>query len=70
MTPLRAQRIMMGIMLTIALGLMHSGFSWGEYIIWFMIFMLIFSGITGFCPSDKVFSKLFGKNIDENSCCQ
>lgn len=70
MTPMRAQRIFMGILLTIALVLMHSGFSWGEYIIWFMIFMLIFSGITGFCPSDAVFGKLFSKKVNEDSCCQ
>ena len=59
MAAIRAQRAMMATLLIIALVLMHLGYSWGEYIIWFIIFMLIFSAITGICPSDAVFSRLF-----------
>ena len=72
MTPVRAQRFVMGLLLTIALILMHSGKTWGEYIIWFMIFMLFLHAFTGFCPSDIVFNKLFGKNKSdtEENCCK
>ena len=65
-TAIRAQRAMMGTLLLIAVILMHIGQSWGEYIIWFIIFMLYLSASTGFCPSDVVFQKLFGK--EEGSC--
>ena len=68
MTPIRAQRFMMALMLIVALVLMNTGHSWGEYIIWFMVFMLLLSALTGFCPSDKVFAKLFGKSSDGESC--
>ncbi|WP_456434189.1 YgaP-like transmembrane domain [Thermosulfuriphilus sp.] len=63
MTPLRAQRLFMGTLLLVSLLLIHNGYSWGEYIIWFMTFMLYFSGITGFCPSDVVFKKIFGGEL-------
>ncbi|HIE59793.1 MAG TPA: DUF2892 domain-containing protein [Persephonella sp.] len=69
MTPMRAQRFMMAIMLIVSLILIHTGHQWGEYIIWFMIFMLLLSAVTGFCPSDTIFQKIFGKNCsDEGSC--
>ncbi len=68
MTPMRAQRFFMAILLITALVLMHLGFKWGEYIIWFMIFMLLVSALTGFCPADKVFQALFGKNCEGESC--
>ncbi len=63
---IRVQRAMMGTLLLIALILMHIGQSWGEYIIWFIIFMLYLSAATGFCPSDVVLGKIFGKKED---CC-
>ncbi len=68
MTPIRAQRFVMGTLLLIAVLLMHAGQSWGEYIIWFMIAMLYISAFTGFCPSDTIFAKLFGKNSEGQSC--
>jgi len=68
MTPLRAQRFMMALMLIAALVLMNTGHSWGEYIIWFVVFMLLLSAMTGFCPSDRVFEKLFGKHSEGESC--
>ena len=63
---IRVQRAMMGTLLLIALVLMHIGQGWGEYIIWFIIFMLYVSAATCFCPSDTVLQKLFGK--EEGSC--
>jgi len=45
----RAQRFVMGTLLLIAM------------ILLFIIFMLYLSAFTGFCPSDAVFEKLFGK---------
>ncbi len=68
MTPIRVQRFIMGTLLLIALLLVHSGQSWGEYIVWFMIAMLYISAFTGFCPSDIVLGKIFGKKVEGQSC--
>ncbi len=58
---IRAQRFVMGTLLLIAMMLINVGHEWGKYIVYFIIFMLYLSAFTGFCPSDAVFSKLFGK---------
>ena len=57
----RAQRFMMGTLLLIAMILLNIGQDWGKYIVYFIIFMLYLSAFTGFCPSDAVFEKFFGK---------
>jgi len=57
----RAQRFVMGTLLLIAMILLNVGQDWGKYIVYFIIFMLYLSAFTGFCPSDAVFEKLFGK---------
>ena len=57
----RAQRFVMGTLLLIAMILLNVGQDWGKYIVYFIIFMLYLSAFTGFCPSDVVFEKLFGK---------
>ncbi len=57
----RAQRFVMGTLLLISMVLINVGNDIGKYIIYFIIFMLYLSAFTGFCPSDKVFEKLFGK---------
>jgi len=57
----RAQRFVMGTLLLISMVLINTGFEWGKYIVYFIIFMLYLSAFTGFCPSDAVFEKLFGK---------
>ena len=57
----RAQRFVMGTLLLIAMILLNVGQDWGKYIVYFIIFMLYLSAFTGFCPSDIVFEKLFGK---------
>jgi len=59
-TAVRAQRFVMGTLLLISMILINNGFDWGKYIVYFIIFMLYLSAFTGFCPSDKVFEKLFG----------
>ncbi|ACO04664.1 conserved hypothetical protein [Persephonella marina EX-H1] len=63
-TAIRAQRFMMGTLLIIAMLLVNTGYDWGKYIVYFIIFMLYLSAFTGFCPSDAVFEKLFGKRRD------
>jgi hypothetical protein len=70
MSPVRVQRFIMGTILLIALLLIHSGYSWGEYLIWFMIAMLYIAAFTGFCPSDTILGKIFGKNTQGQSCSQ
>ena len=60
----RAQRFVMGTLLLIAVMLINIGNDIGKYIIYFIIFMLYLSALTGFCPSDTVFEKLFGKKGD------
>ncbi|WP_297454154.1 YgaP-like transmembrane domain [Persephonella sp.] len=60
----RAQRAVMGTLLLIAMVLMAIGYDWGKYIVYFIIFMLYLSAATGFCPSDAIFEKLFGKRQD------
>ncbi len=60
-TAIRAQRFVMGTLLLIAVLLINIGNDIGKYIIYFIIFMLYLAAFTGFCPSDKVFEKLFGK---------
>ncbi len=62
---IRAQRFMMGTLLLIAMILLNIGQDWGKYIVYFIIFMLYLSAFTGFCPSDVVFEKLFGKRQTE-----
>ncbi|MBK3331634.1 DUF2892 domain-containing protein [Persephonella atlantica] len=62
---IRAQRFMMGTLLLIAMILLNIGQDWGKYIVYFIIFMLYLSAFTGFCPSDAVFEKLFGKRKTE-----
>lgn len=62
MTPLRVQRIMMSIILISGLLLDLNGVEWGKYLIWFVAFMSLFAGITGFCPSDKILMKITGKD--------
>ena len=57
----RAQRFVMGTLLLIAMVLIGTGHDWGKYIVYFIIFMLYLSAFTGFCPSDAVFERLFGK---------
>ncbi len=57
----RAQRFVMGTLLLISILLINVGNDIGKYIIYFIIFMLYLSALTGFCPSDVVFEKLFGK---------
>jgi hypothetical protein len=57
----RAQRFVMGTLLLISVLLINVGNDIGKYIIYFIIFMLYLSAFTGFCPSDAVFEKLFGK---------
>ncbi|ACN98379.1 DUF2892 domain-containing protein [Sulfurihydrogenibium azorense] len=61
MTPMRIQRIMMGIILITGLLLDLNGVEWGKYLIWFVALMALFAGITGFCPSDTVLKKITGK---------
>ncbi len=60
----RAQRFVMGTLLLIAILLINVGNDIGKYIIYFIIFMLYLSALTGFCPSDAIFEKLFGKKGD------
>lgn len=48
MTPMRIQRIMMGIILITGLLLDLNGVEWGKYLIWFVALMALFAGITGF----------------------
>ncbi len=62
---IRAQRFMMGTLLLVAMILLNIGQDWGKYIVYFIIFMLYLSAFTGFCPSDTVFEKLFGKRQTE-----
>lgn len=57
----RAQRFVMGTLLLIAMILMDMDINFGKYIVYFIIFMLYLSAFTGFCPSDAIFEKLFGK---------
>jgi len=64
-TAVRAQRFVMGTLLLISMILINAGFDWGKYIVYFIIFMLYLSAFTGFCPSDAVFEKLFGKKQSE-----
>jgi len=59
MKAIRAQRILMGIIILIGLLLIHSHRPWGEYLIWFVSLMAIFSGIINFCPSEWFFRKIF-----------
>ncbi len=60
----RAQRFVMGTLLLISILLINVGNDIGKYIIYFIIFMLYLSALTGFCPSDAIFEKLFGKKGD------
>lgn len=62
MTPLRVQRIMMSIILISGLLLDLNNVEWGKYLIWFVAFMTLFAGITGFCPSDKILMRVTGKD--------
>ncbi|HFC97099.1 MAG TPA: DUF2892 domain-containing protein [Thermosulfurimonas dismutans] len=59
MKALRAQRVLMGLILLAGLLLYRSGHEWGEYIIWFVALMSIFSAIINFCPSEWFFRKIF-----------
>ncbi len=59
MKALRAQRILMGLILLVGLLLMRSGRSWGEYLLWFVALMSLLAGIINFCPSEWFFRKLF-----------
>ncbi|MGC9120368.1 MAG: YgaP-like transmembrane domain [Sulfurihydrogenibium sp.] len=61
MTPLRIQRIMMGIILLAGLLLDMNGYEWGKYPIWVIALMSLFAGITGFCPPDIILKKITGK---------
>ena len=58
---IRAQRFVMGTLLLISMILINVDNEIGKYIVYFIIFMLYLSAFTGFCPSDIVFEKLFGK---------
>ncbi|NPA53554.1 MAG: DUF2892 domain-containing protein [Aquificae bacterium] len=66
-TAVRAQRFMMGTILLIAVLLLNAGNEIGKYIIYFIIFMLYLAALTGFCPSDKIFEKLFNKQESQSS---
>ncbi len=59
MKTIRAQRILMGVILLAGLWLMHSGRPWGEYLLWFVALMSLLAGIINFCPSEWFFRKLF-----------
>ncbi|MDQ7055412.1 MAG: DUF2892 domain-containing protein [Persephonella sp.] len=61
---IRAQRFMMGTLLLIAMVLLSIGQD-GENILFTLSYScFIFPAFTGFCPSDAVFEKLFGKKAD------
>jgi len=49
----------MGLILLVGLLLMHSGRPWGEYLVWFVTFMSVLSGIINFCPSEWFFRRIF-----------
>ncbi|MBN2724836.1 MAG: DUF2892 domain-containing protein [Deltaproteobacteria bacterium] len=53
----RIQRLMMAGMISLGLILYQTGFKWGLYVDWFVVFMVIVWAVTGFCPSLYVLKK-------------
>ncbi|WP_168719181.1 YgaP-like transmembrane domain [Thermosulfurimonas marina] len=59
MKAIRAQRILMGVILLVGIFLLYKGKPCAKYIFWFVALMSILSGIVNFCPSEWFFRKIF-----------
>ncbi len=57
----RAQRLFFGLLILAGLFILHTGRPCGEYLLWLTGGVSFMAGITGFCPSEWFFRKLFGE---------
>ncbi|OGH04757.1 MAG: hypothetical protein A2600_03090 [Candidatus Lambdaproteobacteria bacterium RIFOXYD1_FULL_56_27] len=61
----RIHRLMMASVIGTGATLVHQGFGFGEYVLWFVVGMLVVYATANFCPSVWILGKLGLKSCSE-----